>query len=133
MWGREGMRKLWSAANIKVYGGGVAEVEFLQELSQLIGDFDLETIAVSHGHGGRSVNHSTRRERVLEVAELGALPRGRAIVFASGAPATLVRTLPWMDSPRAKEVRASIRAHDPAAETTIAAAQPVLEQQPTTV
>jgi len=124
VWGREGMRKLWSAANVKVYGGGVAEVEFLQELSQLIGDFDLDTIAVSHGRGGRSVNHSTRRERVMEVAELGALPRGRAIVFASGAPATLVRTLPWMEGPQAKEVRASIRAHDPAAEKTIAAAQP---------
>ena len=25
VWGRDGMRKLWSAPNIKVYGGGVAE------------------------------------------------------------------------------------------------------------
>ena len=29
VWGREGMRKLWSAANIRVYGGGVAEQDFL--------------------------------------------------------------------------------------------------------
>ena len=35
VWGRDGMRKLWSAANVKVYGGGVSEVEFLSELSQL--------------------------------------------------------------------------------------------------
>jgi hypothetical protein len=41
VWGRDGMRKLWSAANIKFYGGGVSEVEFLSELSQLVGDFDL--------------------------------------------------------------------------------------------
>jgi type IV secretory pathway TraG/TraD family ATPase VirD4 len=34
VWGREGMRKLWSAANIKVYGGGVSEKEFLDELSR---------------------------------------------------------------------------------------------------
>ena len=40
VWGRDGMRKLWSAATIKLYGGGVSEVEFLEDLSQLIGDFD---------------------------------------------------------------------------------------------
>jgi len=122
VWGREGMRKLWSAATIKVYGGGVSEVEFLGELSQLVGDFDLNTVSVSHGRGGRSASHATRRERIMEVAELGALPKGRAIVFASGARATLVRTLPWMSGPHADAVRASIRAHDPGAEETIATA-----------
>jgi hypothetical protein len=33
VWGRDGMRKLWSAATVKVYGGGVTETEFLSELS----------------------------------------------------------------------------------------------------
>lgn len=122
VWGRDGMRKLWSAANVKVYGGGVSEVEFLSELSQLIGDFDLSTTSVSHGRGGRSTNRAVRRERVLDVADLQALPKGRAVVFASGAPATLVRTLPWMAGPHAAAVRASIAKHDPAAEVTIAAA-----------
>jgi hypothetical protein len=37
VWGRDGMRKLCSAANIKVYGGGVAEAEFLNDLAQLVG------------------------------------------------------------------------------------------------
>ena len=41
VWGREGMSKLWSAATVKVYGGGVSEVEFLENVSKLIGDFDL--------------------------------------------------------------------------------------------
>ena len=122
VWGRDGMRKLWSAANIKVYGGGVSEVEFLSELSQLVGDFDLNTTSVSHGRGGRSTNRAVRRERVLDVADLQALPKGRAIVFASGAPAALVRTLPWMTSPEAAAVRASILQHDPAGDATITAA-----------
>jgi type IV secretory pathway TraG/TraD family ATPase VirD4 len=39
VWGREGMRKLWSASNIKVYGGGVAEAEFLNEVAQLVGEY----------------------------------------------------------------------------------------------
>jgi hypothetical protein len=61
-----------------------------------------------------------RRERVLDVADLTALPKGRAVVFASGAPAALVRTLPWMAGEHAAAVRASILEHDPVAEATIA-------------
>jgi len=75
--------------------------------------------SVSHGHGGRSTNRAVRRERGLDVADLSAMPKGRAVVFASGAPATLVRTLPWMLGPRVAEVRASIAEHDPAADVTI--------------
>lgn len=114
VWGREGMRKLWSASNVKVYGGGVAETEFLGELSQLIGDYDKETSSVSIGKGQRSLSRQLHRERTLEIADLSALPRGRAIVFASGAPATLIETVPWMRGPQAELVQSSIRAHDPA-------------------
>jgi type IV secretory pathway TraG/TraD family ATPase VirD4 len=115
VWGREGMRKLWSASNVKVYGGGVAETEFLGELSQLIGDFTLRTSSVSVGKGQRSTSLANRREHTFEVSELTAMPRGRAVVFASGAPATLVATVPWMEGKQAEAVRASIAAHDPAA------------------
>ncbi len=115
VWGRDGMRKLWSAANVKVYGGGVHEREFLAELSELIGDYELTQTSTSHGKTGRSTSASSRRERVLDVADLGALPRGRVIVLGSGARPTLAATLPWMDGPHAAEVLASIAAHDPAA------------------
>jgi hypothetical protein len=128
VWGRDGMRKLWSAANIKVYGGGVSEVEFLSDLSQLVGDFDLTTTSVSHGRGGRSTSRAVRRERVLDIADLGALPKGRAIVLASGARATLARTLPWMIGQHADAVQASILEHDPAAETTITEAMAALSR-----
>ncbi|MFL2002057.1 type IV secretory system conjugative DNA transfer family protein [Microbacterium sp. A1-JK] len=115
VWGREGMRKLWSASNIAVYGGGVKEPEFLNELSQMIGDYDRRTTSTSVGRGNRSTSHGIQRERTLDVADLGSLPRGRAIVFASGTPATLVETVPWMKGPYADAVKASIAAHDPAA------------------
>ena len=115
VWGRDGMRKLWSASNIAMYGGGVKEPEFLNELSQMIGDYDKHTRSTSVGRGNRSTAHQVQRERTLDVADLGALPRGRAVVFASGAPATLVETVPWMRGPHADAVRASLAAHDPAA------------------
>ncbi|MDH6238555.1 TraM recognition domain-containing protein [Cryobacterium sp. CG_9.6] len=114
VWGRDGMRKLWSASNIAVYGGGVKEPEFLNELSQMVGDYDKHTTSTSVGRGNRSTSHQVQRERTLDVADLGALPRGRAVVFASGAPATLIETIPWMRGTHADAVRASIAAHDPA-------------------
>ena len=113
VWGREGMRKLWSAANIKVYGGGVSEVEFLQELSSLVGDFELQTASTTHSPGrggGRSTSFSSRRERILDVSDLGSLPKGRLVVFASGVPPILARSVPWMDGPHAAAVKASIEA-----------------------
>lgn len=85
VWGRDGMRKLWSASNVAVYGGGVKEPEFLNELSQMIGDYDRRTTSTSVGRGSRSTSHGIQRERTLDIADLGALPRGRAVVFASGA------------------------------------------------
>jgi type IV secretory pathway TraG/TraD family ATPase VirD4 len=115
VWGREGMRKLWSAATVKVYGGGVSEVEFLEELSKLIGDFDLLSRQETHGlRQGRSTSRSVRRERILDVADLAALPQGRIVVMASGTRPVLARAVPWMAGPDAAAIRASIAAHDPA-------------------
>lgn len=120
VWGESGMRKLWSASNVKVYGGGVDEADFLQHLSTVIGDYDKETSSVSYGKGGyRQVSNQLHRERILDVADLAAMPKGRAIVLASGARPTLIRTCPWMTGPHAADVRASIAAHDPEASRTL--------------
>lgn len=116
VWGREGMRKLWSAANTKVYGGGVSETEFLGELSQLIGDYVYSNISVSSSRqsgSSRSVDND-RKDKILDVSDLAALPRGRAVVFASGAPAVLVQTIPWYTGPDAAAVKASLAKYDPA-------------------
>ncbi len=64
VWGREGMRKLWSAATVKVYGGGVTEVEFLEELSKLIGEYDALSRSDTRSYRqGRSSNRSMRQAR----------------------------------------------------------------------
>ena len=117
VWGREGMRKLWSAANVRTYGGGVADPDFLEELSKLIGEHDVTTRSTSSsgsGWGQRSISHAPRRQRILDVSDLHALPRGRMIVYASGAPPALARTAPWQNSPYAEAIRGSITAWDPA-------------------
>ncbi|WP_331461096.1 type IV secretory system conjugative DNA transfer family protein [Micromonospora tarapacensis] len=120
VWGREGMRKLWSAANVRTYGGGVADPDWLEELSKLIGEHEVTTRSTSSsgtGWGNRSVSHSTRRQRILDVSDLHALPRGRLVVYASGAPPALARTAPWQDGPHAATIRASIARWDPDSRT----------------
>lgn len=122
VWGESGMKKLWSASNVKVYGGGVSEVAFLEDLSRMVGDYDRLSSSTSVGRGHRSVSRQLHRERILEVADLAAMPKGRALVIASGTRPTLMRTVPWMAGPHAQEVKASIAAHDPQAASTIDAA-----------
>ena len=116
VWGREGMRKLWSAANIRTYGGGVADPEFLDELAKLIGEHDITTRSTSttrSGWGERSISHAPRRQRILDISDLHALPRGRMVVYSSGAPPVLARTAPWQTGPHAAAIRASIAHWDP--------------------
>jgi type IV secretory pathway TraG/TraD family ATPase VirD4 len=115
VWGREGMRKLWSAANVRTYGGGVTETDFLEELSKLVGEHDVATRSSTTGRGlERSVSMQTRRQRILDVSELGAMPRGRMVVLASGAPPALARTCPWQEGPYADAIGASLARWDPA-------------------
>ncbi|MCY7298342.1 MAG: TraG/TraD/VirD4 family protein [Ilumatobacteraceae bacterium] len=113
VFGREGMRKLWSASKVQLYLGEVAETEFLRELAELAGDYGKSTASVSYTRGIRSINHQLRRGRILDAAELSALPRGRAVILSCRAPAVRTETVPWMKGKHAAAVRASIAAHDP--------------------
>jgi type IV secretory pathway TraG/TraD family ATPase VirD4 len=109
-----GMRKLFSAANEVVYLGGVKEIEFLRELSELIGDYDHETISYSMNKGVRSTSVQNNRRRILDPSELAELPRGRAILIASGLRSSMVKTAPWYEGSDAEKVRASITAYEDA-------------------
>ncbi len=116
VWGERGMRKLWSAANVKVYLGGVAETEFLRSMSDLLGDRDERYWTQSSNRSGswgsgsssRSTAEQLRRVPIMSVAELAALPRGRALLFSSGNRPALGRPTPWMAGPYADQVRASL-------------------------
>ncbi|PPG66028.1 conjugal transfer protein [Rathayibacter rathayi] len=95
VFGRDGIKKLWSAANVKLYLGNDAEPDFLGDLSTLIGSYDRETTSVSFNKGVRSTSLSLKRDRILEPDELSALPRGRAVMLSTGNRAALLQTTPW--------------------------------------
>ncbi|MGW1345803.1 type IV secretory system conjugative DNA transfer family protein [Kribbella sp. NPDC002412] len=114
-WGQEGMEKLWSSANVRVYGGGASDANFLEKLSKLIGDYDIISSSVSYNKGERGTSRQTQRHNILEVSDLASMPPGRAIVFPSGIPATMVKTVPWFTRPDAGAVKASLAKYDPGA------------------
>lgn len=107
VWGDKGMRALWSAANMKVYGGGVSEPEFLRNLSELIGMHWVDSTQISNSSQGRSYSTSkaSQQRPIATVSDLQALPQGRAWVLASGAVATLVRLIPFWEQPNYEPVK----------------------------
>ncbi|MET4095411.1 hypothetical protein [Arthrobacter sp. UYCu712] len=60
----------------------------------MIGDFSYTNVSISSGKSGRSRSRQEGKGRIFGVSNLAKLYRGRAVALASGAPATLVRTLP---------------------------------------
>jgi type IV secretory pathway TraG/TraD family ATPase VirD4 len=99
VWGEAGIKKLWSASNVKVYGGGVSERDFLALISDLIGVHWVDSTQISTSTQGRSVSTSkaSQQRPIATVADLQALPAGRAWVFASGATGVLAHLVPWWE------------------------------------
>jgi type IV secretory pathway TraG/TraD family ATPase VirD4 len=125
VWGRSGMKKLFDTANVRIYAGGVADADFLDTLSRLVGEHERRTVSVSvDGKGARSRNYQNRPERIYDAAALASLPRGRALVLASGTPPTLVAPTPWMTGGHAAAITASIAEPDPSARRDGGTAQP---------
>ncbi|WP_458117323.1 hypothetical protein [Arthrobacter sp. D2-10] len=77
-------------------------------------------MSTSRQKGGSSTSRQDSTDDILSVADLAALPRGRAVMLGSGARAVLLRTVPISDRPYAGKVAASEAAHSnprPAAES----------------
>ena len=78
VWGEQGMRKLWGAANIRLYGGGSNEQGFLHDISSVCGEMDTRQLTTSYngGRGGRSRSYATRRGTDLRRGDLGRAATG---------------------------------------------------------
>ncbi|MFJ8744082.1 type IV secretory system conjugative DNA transfer family protein [Embleya sp. NPDC127516] len=114
VWGDNGMQKLWGSANIRVYGGGVSDVSFLENLAKSAGMFEPRTTSTSHKFGDhRGISRASRAEAVLDASDLMSMPRGRAFVQISGSRPTLVRTVPWWETEYADRIQESINTYDP--------------------
>ncbi|MFF0991270.1 type IV secretory system conjugative DNA transfer family protein [Kocuria nitroreducens] len=119
VWGESGMRKLFSTANVVTYGGNVKEEGYLKMLSELIGKYTYTSVSSSRQKDSGSTSRQDATDDILSVADLAALPKGRAVMLGSGARAVLVRTVPVSARPYADAAAASEAAHNVPVETTI--------------
>jgi type IV secretory pathway TraG/TraD family ATPase VirD4 len=97
VWGEAGMDAMWSASTVKVIGAGIDDAKLADDLSRLIGDHDVTIRSVSYGRGGHTESSALRRQRILAPEDIRALPRGKALVLATGSKAAMVQLLPWYD------------------------------------
>ena len=107
VWGENGMKALFSAVTVKVIGAGIDDAGFAEDLSRLVGDHDVAVAGSSVTAGRQTRSTSLRQQRVLPAATIRALPKGRALVWATGAKVAMVTTLPWYTGPLADRVTAA--------------------------
>ena len=110
VWGEAGMAELFGAATIKLIGAGIDEHRFADELSRMIGDEDVLITTRASGRSG-GTSRTTRRERVLAADEVRALAKFTGLLLVTGVRPALVRLAPWMDGPRAQDIRSALREH----------------------
>lgn len=99
VWGEDGVKKLWSAANVKVYGGGVSEKVFLADLSELLGSYWIDSKQINRSRQGwsKTVTKESQQRRIATVSDLQSLPAGRAWVLASGIKPVLTSLIPYWE------------------------------------
>jgi type IV secretory pathway TraG/TraD family ATPase VirD4 len=103
-WGEQGMDALWSAATVKLIGSGIDDADFADRLSRMIGDHDVQTVSVSTSESGKSTSVSMRTERILPPDAIRALPKGRALLFATGIRPAMLNLRPWYKEPAARVI-----------------------------
>lgn len=119
VWGEKGMEALYQAANWVLYLGGNKPGPFLSKTSEAVGDYYYTTPGSPGSKDSPRGPAQEHRDRIFDVAELAALPKGRGILITGQNRAALVKSTPWMWTKHKEAVEASLRAHDPQAETTI--------------
>ncbi|MEV1026656.1 TraM recognition domain-containing protein [Streptomyces sp. NPDC050264] len=107
VWGEAGMDALWSAATIKLVGSGIDDADFADKLSRLVGDHDVRSVSVSTSESGKSTSVSMRQERVLPTDAIRALPKGSALLLATGIRPALLDLKPWYREPDADRLGAA--------------------------
>jgi type IV secretory pathway TraG/TraD family ATPase VirD4 len=79
------------------------DANFAGDLSRLIGDHDVRTTSYGSGRNGNSRNRATRRGPILSAADIRALRKGTALLFATGSKPALIKLTPWYTDKRWKD------------------------------
>ncbi|MEH1028375.1 TraM recognition domain-containing protein [Micromonospora profundi] len=106
VWGEAGMDAMWGAATIKLLGAGLDDADFVEKISKLVGQHDVSTVSVSRSRDGSSRSVSYRQEHVLPADRIRALPKGTALLLATGVRPAVIKLRPWYKEPDAGRISA---------------------------
>ncbi|MEU4569468.1 TraM recognition domain-containing protein [Micromonospora sp. NPDC023956] len=109
VWGEAGMDALWSAATVKLLGAGLDDADFVEKVAKLVGQHDVRTLSVSRSRDGATRSTSFRQEHVLPPDRIRALPKGTALLLATGIRPAVIRLRPWYREPDAARISAAAR------------------------
>ncbi|WP_424534217.1 TraM recognition domain-containing protein [Sphaerisporangium viridialbum] len=109
VWGEPGMDALWSAATIKILGADLDDADFAGKFSRLIGVHKVVETSMSRSQGGTSVSYNPRKESIFTAADVRALPKGTALLLATGIRAAVIRLRPWYKEPGARRLSQASR------------------------
>ncbi|MEV3965897.1 TraM recognition domain-containing protein [Nocardia sp. NPDC050193] len=107
LWGVNGLKTM-RAQSIEVYGGGIADTGYLEHWQAMTGQHDVADRSRSHGAGGVNRTLTWRPEPILDIAQLAALAKDRALVRLPGHGPVLVRKVWWQDTEYAPLIAASL-------------------------
>ncbi|MFI6130614.1 type IV secretory system conjugative DNA transfer family protein [Micromonospora sp. NPDC051141] len=110
VWGEAGMDALWSAATVKLLGAGLDDADFVDKVARLVGQHDVRTPTYSRSRDGGSRSVSYRQEQVLPADRIRALPKGTALLLATGVRPAVIRLRPWYKEPDAGPIAAAAKA-----------------------
>jgi type IV secretory pathway TraG/TraD family ATPase VirD4 len=114
VWGDAGMDALWSAATIKLLGAGLDDADFVEKVSKLVGQHDVSTWSISHSKDGSSRSKSFRQENILPPDKIRALPKGTALLLATGIRPALIKLRPWYKEANAGPISAAAKKEEKA-------------------
>jgi type IV secretory pathway TraG/TraD family ATPase VirD4 len=110
VWGEAGMDALWSAATVKLLGAGLDDADFVEKISKIVGQHDVSTVSVTKAKDGTSRSISYRQDPVLPPDRIRALPKGTALLLATGVRPALIRLRPWYKEANAPVISAAAKA-----------------------
>ncbi|KDA40858.1 type IV secretory system conjugative DNA transfer family protein [Frankia sp. BMG5.23] len=108
VWGEPGMDALWSASTIKILGAGIDDARLAEDVSRLVGEHEVDTESVTRSRQGAGLSVSARRQRILEPGDIRAIPKGWALLLATGARAAVLALRPWYTGPHHAEIAAAV-------------------------
>jgi type IV secretion system protein VirD4 len=93
-WGEHEAMIMWDNAAVRVIMGGAGNVNDLEDISRIMGEYEAEKTSTTTG-GKKTETTSTSARRVLSAEEIRTLKFGTAVVVARASRPVEVELTPW--------------------------------------